>query len=59
MAYAGRSGVVVFVLCALLSGAAVAAERATEWPVKPVRLLVPFAPGGATDIVARIISEHA
>ena len=30
---------------------------AQTWPVKPIKWIVPFAPGGTTDILARTIGE--
>jgi tripartite-type tricarboxylate transporter receptor subunit TctC len=41
-----------------LTGAVPAAHAQDKFPVKPVKILVPYAPGGATDIVARIVSEQ-
>lgn len=39
-------------------GAAMAqAAKGEEWPQRPIRLIVGFAPGGATDIASRIIAE--
>ncbi|OJY03603.1 MAG: hypothetical protein BGP04_15085 [Rhizobiales bacterium 62-17] len=33
--------------------------HANDWPARPVRLLLPFSPGGPSDVMMRIISEEA
>src|SRR3979409_1107923 len=44
------------ILAAVVAASPCAAQTAGSYPDKPVRIIVPFAPAGPTDVVARLIA---
>lgn len=50
-----KAGIGKAVICAILSVFAINSS-AQDYPVKPLRVIVPAGPGGGTDIIARTIS---
>jgi len=45
-------------LCILLAVPAFAAQAAEKYPVRPIRFVIPFPPGGGNDILGRAFSER-
>ena len=53
-----KSRRVILAVLALASIASPIAQAAEAYPSRPLRLIVPFAPGGAADILGRVVAEH-
>src|SRR5438132_9364744 len=47
----------VAMAAAILGASALAQAPADKYPEKPIKIIVPFAPGGSTDILARVIGQ--
>src|SRR5262245_59750018 len=48
----------LFVVAVMLDAAASSAAAQAKFPNRPIRILIPFAAGGGTDIVARIVGQR-
>jgi tripartite-type tricarboxylate transporter receptor subunit TctC len=45
-------------LCGAMLAAALAPAHAQQYPIRPIRFIVPFPPGGGNDIVGRIVAQR-
>lgn len=57
MAIMSARKVFSFVLAALATIATVLSAGATDFPARPITMIVPFSAGGPTDVIARIIAD--
>src|SRR5215475_15173555 len=52
-----QRGMAAIAACAMLAGA-LSSASAQAWPTRTVRVVVPYAPGGVTDTMARITADR-
>lgn len=53
----GRRSVIKTILLSVVLSGSVVAAHAQTWPANPIKLIIPFPPGGGTDILSRIVSN--
>src|SRR5712671_150030 len=53
-----KRAVVALVAVALVSVMAAGVIHAQPFPSRPLKIIVPFPPGGAADVTSRVLGEH-
>lgn len=54
--YARKAGIAALLLLSALAGKAAIAQA--DWPQKPVKIIVPYQPGGTADMLGRVVAQH-
>jgi tripartite-type tricarboxylate transporter receptor subunit TctC len=57
LTYRAERVVCAVLLAATLGTGAASAQSADKYPERPIKIVVPFAPGGSTDILARVLAQ--
>ena len=52
-----RTILLLFVIAFASGGLRAQESQAKDWPAKPIRFIVPYPPGGGTDVIARIVQS--
>ncbi len=50
--------IMIAAIVAVLPGLSVGVATAQDWPVRPVKIVVPYGPGGISDVLARMVADR-